>query len=415
MLIRTILNKPIDISPVSEYYPKKQQEIFMFQIQTLNKIAPEGLDLFPRETYEVASEFSDPDAIILRSYDLHSHTFQSKLKAVARAGAGVNNIPIDACSEKGIVVFNTPGSNANSVKELVFAGMFLASRNLFPAISWVQEQKGKSGVAKLVEKEKSKFKGTELKGKTLGVIGLGAIGAQVANDADAFGMNVIGCDPYISVDTAWNLSRTIERAKNVNHLLSVSDYITIHVPLTDTNKGLINGDNFPTIKKGAVLLNFSRGGLVDTEGLKQALKDGAIGQYVTDFPDDELLHLDRVIPLPHIGASTAEAEANSAIMAVRELREFLETGNIANSVNYPSCQMEMTGNTRIVIINKNIPNMVGQITTLLAEERINISDMLNKHKDDYAYTMIDVETEIPDTLVTKIRNIEGIINVRIIG
>lgn len=270
----------------------------MYQIQTLNKIAPEGLDNFPRDKYEVASEFSDPDAIILRSYDLHSFNFQSNLKAIARAGAGVNNIPIDSCSERGIVVFNTPGSNANSVKELVFAGMFLASRNLYPAIRWLGELDAGGDVPKLVEKEKSKFKGTELKGKTLGVIGLGAIGAQVANDADAFGMNVIGCDPYISVDTAWNLSRTIRRAKNVAHLLSVSDYITIHVPLTDTNKGLINSENFSAIKKGAVLLNFSRNGLVESESLKKALADGTLSNYVTDFPDADLLSMKNVIPLP---------------------------------------------------------------------------------------------------------------------
>ena len=386
----------------------------MFQIQTLNKIAPEGLGLFPRETYEVASEFSDPDAIILRSYDLHSHTFQSKLKAVARAGAGVNNIPIPQCSENGIVVFNTPGSNANSVKELVFAGMFLASRNLFPAISWLQSLHKGDDVPKIVEKEKSNFTGTELKGKTLGVIGLGAIGAQVANDADAFGMNVIGCDPYISVDTAWNLSRTIERAKNVDHVLSVSDYITIHVPLTDTNKGLINSENIHAIKKGAVLLNFSRNGLVEPEGLKTALKNGTISRYVTDFPDGEIVGMENVIPLPHIGASTAEAEENSACMAVRQLKDFLEKGNITNSVNFPACSMEMTGNTRIVITNRNIPNMVGQITTVLAEEKINISDMLNKHKNDYAYTLIDVEPEIPTSTVEKIRAIDGVISVRVI-
>lgn len=386
----------------------------MFQIQTLNKIAPEGLGLFPRETYEVASEFSDPDAIILRSYDLHSHTFQSKLKAVARAGAGVNNIPIPQCSEKGIVVFNTPGSNANSVKELVFAGMFLASRNLFPAISWLRSLNNDEDVSKLVEKEKSKFKGTELKGKTLGVIGLGAIGAQVANDADAFGMKVIGCDPFISVDTAWNLSRTIERAKNVDHVLAVSDYITIHVPLTDTNKGLINSENVQTVKKGAVLLNFSRNGLVEKEGLKQGLEDGTISRYVTDFPDGDLLKMENVLPLPHIGASTVEAEANSACMAVQQLKDFLETGNISNSVNFPDCRMEMTGATRIVITNKNIPNMVGQITAVLAEEKINISDMLNKHREDYAYTLIDAEALIPADAVEKIKAIDGVISVRVI-
>lgn len=386
----------------------------MYQIQTLNKIAPEGLDNFPRDKYEVASEFSDPDAIILRSYDLHSFNFQSNLKAIARAGAGVNNIPIDSCSERGIVVFNTPGSNANSVKELVFAGMFLASRNLYPAIRWLGELDAGGDVPKLVEKEKSKFKGTELKGKTLGVIGLGAIGAQVANDADAFGMNVIGCDPYISVDTAWNLSRTIRRAKNVAHLLSVSDYITIHVPLTDTNKGLINSENFSAIKKGAVLLNFSRNGLVESESLKKALADGTLSNYVTDFPDADLLSMKNVIPLPHIGASTDEAEANSAIMAVQQLKNFLETGNIINSVNFPACSMEPTGDTRIIIINKNIPNMVGQITAVLAEEKLNISDMLNKHKNDYAYTLIDIESEIPPSAVEKIRNIEGVICVRLI-
>ena len=387
----------------------------MYKVQTFNKIDAEGLALLPKEQYEVSAEAENPDAIIVRSYDLHSMDFPSKLKAIARAGAGYNNIPVDACSERGIIVFNTPGANANGVKELVFAGMFLASRNLSSAISWVQSIKDKGDeVPKLIEKEKSNFKGTELKGKTLGVIGLGAIGMLVANDAAAFGMEVVGCDPFISVDTAWVLSRKVKKASCLEKLLSVSDYISIHVPLSNETRGMFNEERFGMMKKGAAILNFARGGLVDHGDLKKALKEGIISKYVTDFPDGDILKTEGVIPIPHLGASTKESEVNCAIMAVNQIREYLETGNLKNSVNFPGCEMQIAGDTRIVIASRNTPNIIGEITALLASEGIHYSDMLNRHRDEYAYTLIDVQGTVSGKSVEKIRNLEGVIMVRVL-
>lgn len=388
----------------------------MHQIQTYNKISSQGLDRFPRDKYEVASEFSNPDAIIVRSASLHDKEFGGNLKAVARAGAGVNNIPVGACSEKGIIVFNTPGANANGVKELVFTGMFLAARNVYPAMRWLDSVRDRGDeVPKLIESEKSKFKGSELRGKTLGIIGLGAIGAMVANDAVTLGMKVIGWDPFISVDSAWGLSRSVRKGTSVDALVGVCDYLSIHVPLTDETRGMLDRDKFAQMKKGTRILNFARGGLVNNTDLKAAFEDGTVAAYVTDFPDAELLSMDRVIGIPHLGASTLEAEENCAVMAVDQLRAFLETGNISNSVNFPSCEMEMTSDSRIVIANRNIPNMVGQITTILAEEKMNISDMLNRHKNDYAYTIIDVEGTVSDALIGKLKAIDGVIMVRIIS
>jgi len=388
----------------------------MFKVQTLNKIAPAGLELLPREKYEVASEIANPDAIILRSFNMHEMELPLSLKAVARAGAGVNNIPVNKCSERGIVVFNTPGANANAVKELVLLGLLLCSRKVIDGIIWAKSLIGKGAeVPKLIEKGKSQFAGNEIKGKKLGIIGLGAIGVMVANDACALGMEVTGFDPFISVDSAWGLSRNVKRANGLESLITESDYISIHVPLTDQTKGMINRDKFALMKKGVHLLNFSRGGLVNNEDLKDAIEKNIVATYVTDFPDEEVLKMKNVIGIPHLGASTKEAEENCAIMAVNQLREFLEKGNIKNSVNLPDCEMPFSTSTRLLIINRNIPKMVGQITGVLAEKKINIANMLNKHKGDYAYNIIDIDGEITEQDVEKIRDIEGVIMVRVLS
>ncbi|GBU22833.1 D-3-phosphoglycerate dehydrogenase [Fibrobacteres bacterium R8-0-B4] len=387
----------------------------MYKIQTLNKISPIGLDLFPRDNYEIASEIVNPDAIVLRSFKMHDMEIPKSVKSVARAGAGVNNIPIDKCTERGIVVFNTPGANANGVKELVLAGLLLSSRRLVPGIEWAKTLIGKGDeIDKLVEKGKSDFAGPEIKGKRLGVIGLGAIGVMVANDAAALGMEVTGYDPFISVDAAWRLDRSVEQAKSQEALIAESDYITVHVPLTDKTKGMFNKERFATMKKGARLLNFSRGDLVNNDDLAAALADGTVGAYVTDFPTEALLKLDKVIAFPHLGASTPEAEDNCAVMAVIQTRGFLESGNIKNSVNFPDCELDFRARARLVIANKNIPNMVGQITGVLAAEKINIADMINKHKGELAYNIIDVDGAVPDGAVDKIRAIEGVIMARVI-
>ncbi len=387
----------------------------MYKIQTLNKISPIGLDLFPRDNYEIASEIVNPDAIVLRSFKMHDMEIPKSVKSVARAGAGVNNIPIDKCTERGIVVFNTPGANANGVKELVLAGLLLSSRRLVPGIEWAKTLIGKGDeIDKLVEKGKSDFAGPEIKGKRLGVIGLGAIGVMVANDAAALGMEVTGYDPFISVDAAWRLDRSVEQAKSQEALIAESDYITVHVPLTDKTKGMFNKERFATMKKGARLLNFSRGDLVNNDDLAAALADGTVGAYVTDFPTEALLKLDKVIAFPHLGASTPEAEDNCAVMAVIQTRGFLESGNIKNSVNFPNCELDFRARARLVIANRNIPNMVGQITGVLAAEKINIADMINKHKGELAYNIIDVDGEVPDGAVDKIRAIEGVIMARVI-
>ncbi|MCX7725294.1 MAG: phosphoglycerate dehydrogenase [Chitinispirillaceae bacterium] len=385
----------------------------MYKIQTLNKISQRGLNIFIQNNYEVASEILNPDAILVRSFNMLDMEIPSSVKAIARAGAGVNNIPVDKCTEKGVVVFNTPGANANGVKELVIAGMLIASRKIIPAVQWAKSLIGKGDeVPKLIEKGKSNFVGPEIKGKTLGVIGLGAIGVMVANDGVALGMKVIGYDPYISVEAAWGLSREVKRAKTLEMLIADSDYITMHVPLNDSTKGMMGREKFAIMKKGTYLLNFSRGGLVKNDALFEALDNGTVAAYITDFPDEELLKHDKVIAIPHLGASTPEAEDNCAVMAANQLIDFLENGNIKNSVNFPDCDLGRVTNCRIIVANRNIPNMVGQITSILAEEKINIADMINKHKGDYAYNIIDLDEIVGETLLEKIKKIDGIIMVR---
>ncbi|MBE7035321.1 MAG: 3-phosphoglycerate dehydrogenase, partial [Ruminococcaceae bacterium] len=333
----------------------------MFDILTLNKIAAQGLDKFSAENYQVTDTCEHPDGIILRSFSMHEMTLSDNTKAVARAGAGVNNIPIDACTEKGIVVFNTPGANANAVKELVMAGLLLASRNIAGGIEWAKTLVGKGAeVPKLVEKGKGQFVGPELKGKKLGVIGLGAIGVMVANTARHLGMDVIGYDPYLTVDAAWHLSRNIHKANDMNEIFASCDYITLHVPLNDSTKGMINSDSLKLMKDGVRILNFSRGALVNTAHLAAAIEEKKVACYVTDFPDEEVLSLDNTIAIPHLGASTPESEENCAEMAAQELVDYLENGNITNSVNFPSCYAEREGDVRITILHKNIPTMLSQ-------------------------------------------------------
>lgn len=385
----------------------------MYAIQTLNKISPVGLDLLPRNDYEVASEIAHPDAIMLRSYKMHDMEIPATVKGIARAGAGVNNIPVEKCTDRGIVVFNTPGANANAVKELVLTAMLVSSRRIFQGVNWVRSLQGKGDeVPKIVEKEKSNFAGPELMGKKLGVIGLGAIGVMVANDALALGMEVTGYDPFISVDAAWGLSRSVQKATSLDSLIAESDYITFHIPLNDKTRGFINKSKFSLMKKGIRILNFARGGLVNNDDLLEAIKEGIVAAYVTDFPDETIIGEDKVIPIPHLGASTPEAEENCAKMAAKQLKDFLETGNIKNSVNFPECNLEPSDKTRIILANKNVPNMVGQVTTILAEEKINISDLLNKHRGDIAYNIIDVEGDVADSVIERIKSIAGIIMVR---
>jgi D-3-phosphoglycerate dehydrogenase len=387
----------------------------VFRIQTFNKISPPGLELFPRDNYEVASEILHPDAILVRSADLHSVAIPDSVKAIARAGAGYNNIPVGPCSDRGIVVFNTPGGNANAVKELVLAALFLSSRNILGGIGWSAGIANRADeVPDLVEMEKSRFEGPEIRGKTLGVVGLGAIGALVANDAVALGMEVIGYDPYISVDAAWSLSRQVVRADTLEGLLGKADYLTVHIPLTDTTRGLLNAEKLRFMKKGARIINLARGGLVNEADIIAALGLGRIACYVTDFPSAELLACPGAVCIPHLGASTPEAEDNCAVMAVRQLMDFLESGGIRNSVNFPRCRLDQRAPYRLLVANRNIPNMVGQITTMLAGENINITDLINHHKDDYAYNIIDTEQQIPGGLLEKLQNVEGIIRVRTI-
>jgi D-3-phosphoglycerate dehydrogenase len=387
----------------------------MFKIQTFNKISPLGLDLFPRDKYEVASEILHPDAILVRSAELRNEAIPDSVKAVARAGAGYNNIPVDSCSGRGIVVFNTPGGNANAVKELVLAALLLSSRSILGGINWGAGIADRADqVPDLVEKEKSRFEGPELRGKTLGVIGLGAIGAMAANDAVSLGMEVIGYDPYISVDAAWSLSRQVIRADTLEGLLGKSDYVTLHIPLADNTKGLLNAEKIRFMKKGARLINLARGGLVNEADIIAALNGGRISCYVTDFPTAELLNCPRAICIPHLGASTPEAEDNCAVMAVRQLMDFLESGAIRNSVNFPRCRLDQRAPYRLLVANRNIPNMVGQITTLLAGQNINITDLINHHRDDYAYNIIDTEQQIPGPLLEQLKGVEGVIRVRTI-
>ncbi len=387
----------------------------MYTIQTLNNISDLGITLLSKEEYVVVKETNTPDGVLLRSYNMNEMEMPESLKGIARAGAGVNNIPVEKCAEKGIVVFNTPGANANAVKELVLAGLLLSSRRVVDGIQWAKTLIGNGKeVPKLVEKGKADFVGPEIAGKKLGVIGLGAIGVMVANDAKALGMEVVGYDPYISVDAAWGLSRSIQRAVSLEQLISTCDYITIHVPLMDKTKYMMNKDLFAQMKDEVRILNFSRAELVHNEDMKEALESGKVAAYVTDFPDEAVLQMKNVIPIPHLGASTPESEDNCAIMAVQELKSFLETGNIKNSVNYPDCELPYIGKKRITIAHKNIPNMVGQITTVLATESINIADMLNKSKGNWAYTLIDIDSEGSESIIASLMEIEGVTAVRII-
>lgn len=386
----------------------------MHRIDLLNNISEKGLSLF-NERYEYGTDMPDPEGILVRSKEMKEMSLPSSLKAIARAGAGVNNIPIDKCSEKGIVVFNTPGANANGVKELVVLGMLLASRKVVEGIAWVKGLVGEGDkVPDLIEKGKSKFGGTEILGKKLGVVGLGAIGTMVVNAAEGMGMEVWGYDPFLSIEAAWSLSRNTKKAPSLDKLLSECDFITLHVPQNKDTKGFINADKFAIMKKGVVILNFARGGLVDTPSLKKAVADGIVACYVTDFPDEEVIKTDKVIAIPHLGASTEEAEENCAFMAVRQLMDFLENGNIKNSVNFPDCSLDRYGNQRLTIANQNLPGMIEKITHLLAENKINITDMLNKSKGNIAYNIIDIDGEISNDLVTKISSAEGIIGVRVI-
>ncbi len=388
----------------------------MYNILTLNKIAKCGLDQLNPKAYTVTDDATkDADGIILRSFSMHEMEFPKGLKAVARAGAGVNNIPIDRCTENGVVVFNTPGANANAVKELTIAGLFLASRDIVGGIEWAKTLKEEDGdVAKQVEKGKSAFVGPEIEGKTLGVIGLGAIGVMVANTAISLGMKVIGYDPYLSVDAAWKLSRNAIKATELKDIYANCDYITLHLPLNDGTRGMVNTEAFDQMKKGVRLLNFSRAALVDTDALKRALFDGTVASYVVDFPDADVIGLKNVVPIPHLGASTPESEDNCAIMAAKELADYLENGNITNSVNMPNCAMERETDVRVTIIHKNVPNMLSGFSSAMADKGINIAHMMNKSKKDYAYTIMDIDGDITDDALATIENNADVLKVRVI-
>ncbi len=386
----------------------------MFKIQTLNKIAKCGLDNFD-EKYEISDTVDNPDGIILRSFKMHDMEIGDNLKAVARAGAGTNNIPVDEYAKKGIVVFNTPGANANAVKELTIAGLLLASRKITDAVDWAKTLKGNGdNVGPMVEKGKSAFAGPEIKGKTLGVIGLGAIGVQVANAAEALGMKVIGYDPFLSVEAAWAINTSIKKSNDINRIFAVSDYITLHLPLNDNTKGLVNAELLENANEGIRILNFARGELVDTKALIEALESGKVASYVTDFPNDEIIGVKNVVAIPHLGASTPESEDNCATMAGKELVDYLENGNINNSVNYPSCSMPRSGNLRITIAHLNKQSMLSQISSIISGHGINIENMINKSKKDYAYTIIDASGTVKNDDIQAIADIEGVLKVRII-
>ena len=387
----------------------------MFNILIRNEIAPCGLQELPNELFCVSDHEENPDGILLRSHVLSPESLIPGLKAIARAGAGVNNIPVESCAEKGIVVFNTPGANANAVKELVLAGLLLSSRNVLGGIAWAQSLAGETGVAKLVEKGKSQFGGPELSGKTLGVIGLGAIGVLVANACSRLGMRVLGYDPYVSVDAVWGaFSRNVHKAKDLNTLFRECDYISLHIPANVETKGLLNHDVFAKCKPGVRILNFSRAELVDNDAIKDAIEKEIVSCYVTDFPVEGLLGHDKIIAIPHLGASTPESEDNCAKMAAEQLREYLLYGNIKNAVNFPNCEIPYSGKKRICAIHRNVVNMVGSITGLLAERDINIDSVFNKSKGEYAYTMVEVDTDALEGIETAVRQIPNMIEVRVI-
>jgi D-3-phosphoglycerate dehydrogenase len=387
----------------------------MFQIKTFNAIAPEGLQRLDPENYAI-NESDNPEGILLRSQKLHDYPFPKSVLGVARAGAGTNNIPIKECTEQGIVVFNTPGANANAVKELVIASLLLSVRPILQGAQWVQTLNG-SDVEEQAEANKKQFAGTELEGKKLGVVGLGSIGAMVANDAYRLGMEVIGYDPYVSVDTAWTISRRVKRATELAEIFATCDFITLHVPLMENTHHLVGAEELAKMKSTAKLFNFSRSEIVDTTATLQALNQGQIAGYTTDFADERLLHHEKVLVLPHLGASTEEAEINCAKMAARTLKKFLELGTIKRSVNFPTVEMAFHSPYRLTVINRNVPNMLGQISSIIAESGINIDNMLNRGRDDYAYTLVDVsatDARLLEEVADKLRGKTDIIRVRVI-
>ena len=386
----------------------------MHKIHYLNKISPKGTALW-KENYEETNNLDQAEAILVRSAAMHDMEFSDNLVAIARAGAGVNNIPLDRCAEKGIVVFNTPGANANGVKEMVLCGMLLGARDVVGGIRWVQSIKDEGDIAKKVEKGKSQFAGNEIMNKTLGVIGLGAIGGPVANAAIKLGMQVYGCDPYISIDAAWHLNSNIIHAKTREEVYANSDIITLHVPLLDSTKHMINAETIAMMKDGVVILNFARDLLVDDDALEAALKSGKVKRYITDFPNDRTAGMEGVVAIPHLGASTEESEDNCAKMAVKQTMNYLENGNIINSVNYPNCDMGVcTKPGRIMILHKNIPNTISRFTTTVASYGINISDMMNRSKGEHAYTMLDIDEPTPAGLAQELEKQEGVYRVRVI-
>lgn len=386
----------------------------MFRYHCLNLISRMGLEQLD-EKYVSTENAEEADAILVRSAKMHEMEFSKKLKVIARAGAGVNNIPLDRCAGEGIVVFNTPGANANGVKELVIAGMLLAARDIIGGINWVQEYEEDGDIAKITEKKKKAFAGTELQGKKLGVIGLGAIGVLVANAAISLGMEVYGYDPYVSVDSAWRLSRSICHARTADEIYKECDYITVHVPALEDTKGMIDKNAISLMKEGVVILNFARDVLVNQEDIVDALVSGKVRCYVTDFPTKEIVSVKGAIVIPHLGASTEESEDNCAKMAAEEVKDFLENGNIANSVNFPDCDMGAKGDSpRVTILHRNIPNMLGQFTSLMAERGINISLMTNKSRGEYAYTMMDVDVQVPSDVAEQLADVDGVLKVRVL-
>lgn len=387
----------------------------MNKILTLNNISVAGLEKLPRDSYEIASEIQHPDAILLRSFKMHDMDIPESLKAVGRAGAGVNNIPVDKMSEKGVVVFNAPGANANAVKELVIAGMLIGCRNLGQAWDFARNLEGADDVInKDVEAGKKNFGGFELPGRTLGVVGLGAIGRYVANAAIDLGMNVIGFDPGITVEGAWQLSSEVEQASSIDEMIGKVDFITFHVPLIEATTNMINAERLKLMKDNVVILNFARNGIIDDEAVSAAIKSGKVYSYVCDFPSNLLKNHERVITLPHLGASTGEAEDNCAIMVAQQVKDYLENGNIKNSVNFPQVKLPRTDGHRVTIVNSNVPDMIGQISSALANKGMNIIDMLNKSKGNVAYTIIDIDKPAADDLISDLNNIEGVLNVRAI-
>ena len=380
----------------------------------MNKIAKIGTDVFDKAVYNVSDSIDNPDAIMVRSANLHDMSFGDNLLAIARAGAGVNNIPVEECANRGIVVFNTPGANANGVKELAILALILASRDVVGGIEWAKSLANTENVAKAVEAGKSKFAGFEIMGKTLGVIGLGAIGGLVANAARSLGMNVMGCDPYITVHAAWSLSRSIHSASTYDEIYADADYITIHVPSTPTTKGMINKETIAKMKDGVRIINLARADLVNSDDMREALLSGKVASYVTDFPTEETLEFKNTVNIPHLGASTMESEDNCAVMAANELCEYLTTGNIKNSVNFPSVSIPHTGAARICLLHKNVANVLSKITSIVSGEGINIENLSNGSKGDFAYTIVEIGVAVPEKIIPELEKIEGMIKVRVL-